>query len=182
VDTQLSKNLKLFYSEFLNANTWAQRKDGVPLELLDNLSVEELKIAESELINIVSINDSWPILGLGHIKSSASLPKLYELLANGSNHILIILAHAIFSICRDEKMIEIAIQETNQLVKKLPKTEFELIDVIFWLPDFLDERIGRILSDLCDNSSYLIAYNAARALGRSTEDIVRKFTRNSIFN
>jgi len=99
MDVQHSKNLEHFYSEFLNANTWAQRKDGVPLELLNKLSTEELKIAESELIRVVSINDPWPILGLGHIKSSASLSKLYALLAKGSGYIRTILAYAIFSIC-----------------------------------------------------------------------------------
>ena len=175
MDDQLSKNLELFYSEFLNANTWAQRKDGIPLDLIDNLSVEELKIAEDELIRVVSTNDSWPIIGLGHIKSSASLPKLYNLLTDGKGDIRIILAHAIFSICRDEKMIEIAISEINTLAKELPNTQYAMIDIIYLLSDFHDEKIRKILLDFCNSNCYLVAYNAARALGHSTENIVKKF-------
>lgn len=175
MSAQLSKNLEVFYSEFLNANTWAQRKEGVPLDLLDNLLIEELKIAESELIKVVGLNDSWPIQGLGHIKSSAALPKLYKLLTNSSGSIRIFLAHAIFSICHDEKMIEITVRETKLLAKKLPDTQYELIDIIYLLPDFHNEKTGEILLDFYKGNCYLVAYNAARALGKSTEDIVRKF-------
>ena len=50
----MTDNLDIFRKEFLGANSWAQRKDGVPLDLLDNLSIEELKVAESELIRVLS--------------------------------------------------------------------------------------------------------------------------------
>ncbi len=56
----------------MGANTWAQRKDGVPLDLLDKLSVDELKTAEVELTKSANLGDTWPILGLGHIKSTPS--------------------------------------------------------------------------------------------------------------
>ena len=51
----MTNNLDIFRKGFLEANSWAQRKDGVPLDLLDNLTDEELKIAEVELINVVSL-------------------------------------------------------------------------------------------------------------------------------
>ena len=68
-----SDKLEIFRKEFLNANSWAQRKDGVPLDLLDNLSIEELEIAEKDLIERLSLKDDWPINGLGHIKSQKAL-------------------------------------------------------------------------------------------------------------
>ncbi len=174
MDVQHSASLTRFYSDFLDAKTWAQRKDGVPLELLDNLSAEELKIAEMELISVVSIHDYWPIRGLGHIKSSASLPKLYELLSQGNDNIRVFLAHAIFLICQDAEMLEIVINETRSLAEKLPKSEYYLIDIINLLPDFNDNRTNQTLLDFCDSDHYLIAYNAARVLGHSTDDIVSK--------
>jgi hypothetical protein len=42
----VTDNLDIFRKEFLGDNTSAQRKDGVPLALLDNLSSEE-KINEA---------------------------------------------------------------------------------------------------------------------------------------
>lgn len=78
------KNIDRFRKDFLGANTWAQRKDGVPIDLLDKLTRDELKIAETELMQALSLRDHWPIIGLGHIQSKAALPKLYELLHNSN--------------------------------------------------------------------------------------------------
>ena len=166
---QLSQNLMLFYSEFLHANTWAQRKDGVPLELLGNLTAEELEIAERELISAAGLNDTWPIRGLGYIRSTASLSKLYGLLERSKGMMSVFLAHAIYSICHDEKMIGITMAETRSLIKKLPRKEYELMDVILLLPDFQNEQINQVLSSLCGSRYDLIAYNAARVSGRLAE-------------
>jgi hypothetical protein len=166
----MTDNLVKFRTDFLNANSWEQRKDGVPLNLLDNLSDEEKPIAEKELINVLSLKDTWPIIGLGHIKSIDSLPILYKLFSKSKKHIKIILAHSIFRICGDIEMIK-------QVLIEIPKVTntYEIIDILYILPDFGDERINKILKDFCDHKEYLIAYNATRALGLSTDAIVDKF-------
>lgn len=172
---QSSNNLTQFYSEFLNADTWAQRKDGVPLDLLDNLTSEELQIAEDELIRKIGSGDSWPIMGLAHIKSTKSLPRLYEVLEREHGSIRIYLAHAIYSVCKDKKMVNIVLKEVRLLEKALPKSQYTLIDVIWLLPNFNDKRIEKTLVDFCDSSCYLVAYNAANALGKPTKMIIEKF-------
>ncbi|MCO4293805.1 hypothetical protein NF867_13115 [Solitalea sp. MAHUQ-68] len=103
----MKNNLDLFRKEFLEANTWAQRKDGVPLYLLDNFTREELKVAEIELIKALSLRDNWPIVGLGYIKSKDALPTLYNLLEKSKGAMKVTIAYSIFQICQDPKMIEI---------------------------------------------------------------------------
>jgi hypothetical protein len=166
----MTDNLEKFRIDFLNANSWTQRKDGVPLDLLDNLSAEDKRIAEKELINVASLNDTWPIIGLGHIKSIDSLPILYKLLSKSKKQIKITLAHSIFQICGDIEMINHVLTEIPNVTDK-----FEIIDILYMLPDFRDIRIDKILRDFCDHKEYLIAYNATRVLGLSTDEIVNKF-------
>ena len=43
----MESNLDIFRKDYLNANTWAQRKDGVPLELLNNLERLEKKLGRT---------------------------------------------------------------------------------------------------------------------------------------
>lgn len=163
-------NLNIFRKDFLGANTWAQRKDGVPLDLLDNLTNEELKTAEIELIKVVSLKDNWPIVGLGHIKSKDALPTLYDLLDKSKGSMKVTIAHSIFQICQDTKM-------TETVLETMPKitSEFELIDVLYHLPDFKDKRITELHHSYRNNKYYLVAYNAARSLGLPTDEVVEKF-------
>lgn len=169
----MKNNLKISRQEYLHANTWAQRKDGVPLNLLDNLTAAELKLAEAELIKAANAGDTWPIIGLGHIKSAAALPKLYDLLAATSKNIKITVAHSIYQICADDEMCNIALTETAKLVSWQ-----ELIDVLYLLPGFKDERVQKMLNDFRHHNDYLVAYNATRALGLPTENVVEKFRNN----
>lgn len=166
----MRNNLEIFRREYLNANTWAQRKEGVPLDLLDKLSAEELLHAEEDLIAVVSVGDTWPIMGLGHIKSEKALPKLYELLAKSDKNIKVTIAHAIFQICSDVEMVEI-------VLKEVPKISdwYQMIDILYLLPDFKDSRITHMLQELCDHDEYLIAYNATRVLGLPTNEVVKRF-------
>lgn len=152
--------LNTFREEFLHADTWAQRKDGVPLYLLDKLSESELKTAEKELIEATGPGDSWPIIGLGHIKSTNALPVLYKLLTESSKSYKVTIAHSIFQICGDQKMIEIALEETPGINQWTA-----LIDILYMLPDFKDERVDQMLNDFCYHSDHLIQYNARRASG-----------------
>jgi hypothetical protein len=165
----LTDNLQIFRQEFLGANTWAQRKDGVPLDLLDKLSVDELRTAEVELIKSANLGDTWPILGLGHIKSTQALPTLYNLLDKSKKGFKVTTAYSIFQISKDQKMIDIVLEE-------LPKTtnQYELIDVLYMLPAFKDEKITAMLNNYREHKEYLVAYNATRALGLSTDEVVKK--------
>ncbi|MDZ4746401.1 MAG: hypothetical protein SGJ05_10420 [bacterium] len=92
----MADNLDIFRKDFLGANSWPQRKDGVPLDLLDNLSPDELKTAEQELLTAASLRDDWPIIGLGHIKSIKSIPILYNLLGKSKTSMTVTIAHSIF--------------------------------------------------------------------------------------
>ena len=166
----MSSNLELFRKDYLNANTWAQRKDGVPLDLLDNLTEEERKIAEQELLQAASLTDSWSIMGLGHLKSHTALPKLYELLSQSKKSQKIIIAHTIYLICGDKEMMETALAEFANLTG-----EYELIDCMNMLLTFKDERAENMLKAYSEHENYLVAYNATRLLGLPTDKVVEKF-------
>jgi DNA-directed RNA polymerase subunit F len=166
----MTENLKTFRDEFLNADTWAQRKDGIPLDLLDNLSEDELKKAEKELIDILSTKDDWPIKGLGYIKSKNALVKLYELLPKSNKGMKVTIAHSIFQICKDKEMISIALTETPKV-----SNQFELIDLVYLLSDFQNEQVTEMLNNYRGHKEYLVAYNATQAMGLSTKEIVEKF-------
>ena len=166
----MTNNLDIFRKEFLEANTWAQRNNGVPLDLLDNLTDEELKIAEIELIKVVSLKDNWPIVGLGHIKSKDALPILYDLLDKSKSSMKVTIAHSIFQICQDSKMIDIVLESMPRITN-----QYELIDVMYYLPDFKDKRVTELLNNYRNHKEYLVAYNATRHLGLPTEEVVEKF-------
>ncbi|MDR0231464.1 MAG: hypothetical protein LBI82_05020 [Dysgonamonadaceae bacterium] len=166
----MNDNLKIFRKDFLNANTWAQRKEGVPLDLLDALTKEELKIAENELIDSASLNDTWQIIGLGHIKSTNSLLKLYDLLSSAKSYFKIVIAHSIFQICGDKEMVEITLNEAKKVTD-----QYQIIDFLYMLPDFNDKRVDNLLREFHEHKTYLVAYNAARVLGLSTDEVVEKF-------
>ncbi len=165
-----SDKLEIFRKEFLNANSWAQRKDGVPLDLLDNLSSEELEIAEKDLIERLSLKDDWPINGLGHIKSQKALPKLYDLFKKSKREMKISIAHSIFQISGDKEMIDAVLTEMPKL-----KHWTSIIHMLYLLPIFKDEKIDEMLNSYREHKDYLVAYNATQAMGLPTKDVVGKF-------
>ncbi|MCH5715514.1 hypothetical protein [Niabella hibiscisoli] len=129
-----------------------------------------MKIAEAELIDVISLRDHWPIIGLGHIKSKAALPKLYELLQDSIGPIKVTIAHSIFQICRDKKMVDIVLNTMPTITNP-----FELIDILYFLPDFEDENITELHHNYRNHTDYLVAYNATQALGLPTDEVVKKF-------
>lgn len=163
-------NLEIFRKEYLAADTWDKRKDGVPLDLLDNLSIEELKIAEVELIKAASLHDDWPIVGLGHIKSKDALPTLLKLLTDSKGAMRVKIANSVFQISKDDKMKDIVLETMPQIT-----SEFELIDVLYYLASFNDKRITELLHSYRNHNKYLVAYNATRYLGLPTDKVVEKF-------
>jgi hypothetical protein len=166
----LTDNLDIFRKDFLNADSWGQRKDGVPLDLLDNLSQDELKIAEQQMLKVLSLSDDWPIIGLGHIKSKEALPSLYNLLKESKRAMKVIIAHSIFQIAQDERMKDIVLETMPKITN-----EFELINVLYYLPKFKDQRITDLHHSYRNHKKYLVAYNAARYLGLPTDEVVQKF-------
>lgn len=166
----LENNLHIFRTEFLNAKSWNEKKDGAPLYLLDELSPADLKIAEQELIKVLSLYNDWSIIGLGHIKSKEALPLLYNLLKNSRGTIKVIIAHSIFQISQDEGMKDI-------VLKCMPKIrhEFDLIKVLCYLPAFRDKRLTDLLHSYRNHKKYLVACNASRSLGLPINDIIEKF-------
>ncbi len=166
----MTKNLDIFRQHFLHASSWTERKDGAPLYLLDNLTRTELDIAEKEMIDHIGSGDPWPIEGLGYIKSTLALPTLYKLLDKNSKTAKLRIAHAIYRICGDTAMADLVLKEVPSI-----KGQSELIDVLYMLPEFRDERVNLLLQGYRDHKDYLVAYNATRALGLPTDEVVTRF-------
>ena len=93
-----------FTSGFLNANTWAQRKEGLPLDLLDALSEPEKLLAEYQLLKRIEGNDPWVIDGLAHLKSARALERLRPLLVVKEGLIRVHIATAIYQLSGDLAM------------------------------------------------------------------------------
>lgn len=168
--TRVKNNLDIFRKAFFEANTWAQRKDGAPLDLLDNLTNEELKTAEADLIKAASLQDNWPIVGLGHIKSKAALTILFDLLNQSKGGMKVTIAHSIFQICQDPAMIDLVLETMPEITN-----QYELIDILSYLPDFKDKRITDLHHGYRNHNEYLVAYNATRYLGLPTDEVVERF-------
>lgn len=166
----MSKNIEVFRKEFLNAHSWSQRKGGVPLGLLEDLSSEELLIVEDELIEALHGTDDWIVMGLGHIKSQGALPKLYNVLSNNRGAMKVTIAHAIYKICGDQKMIRVVLEEMPGI-----HSQYELIHVVYLLRSFENDEINLVLNELRQHKEYLVAYNATQAMGLPTEEVVQRF-------
>ncbi|MFM6953376.1 MAG: hypothetical protein ACKOWL_00130 [Sphingobacteriaceae bacterium] len=147
-----------FQTQFLGANTWEQRKDGIPLYLLDQLSPEDLLLAEDALINAAQTKDTWPIIALGYIHSQKASSKLYALIPQAQGITKITLAHALFLIKKDPLMAEIVVAEIEKI-----NNWSQLIEVITMLPDFKDARLLAILESLKKHPDFLVSYHAKRA-------------------
>jgi hypothetical protein len=166
----MTENLEQFKRDFLNANTWDQRKDGVPFVLLDRLSPEERQLAEDMLIEALSLKDPWPVLGLGHIRSVKALSALYSLLEEGRLAMKVNIAYAIYEINQDKKMIDLILEEFPKITD-----EYVLTEILHLLTLFPDARVTELLRTYRRDKRYLVAYNAAVALGESTDRVVSEF-------
>ncbi len=163
-------DLDIFRKDYLHAKSWEQRRDGIPLDLLDNLLGEELVIAEDELIDALSLGDDWPVIGLGHIKSVPALPKLGRLLKESSGAMKVKIAYSIFQICEDDSMKDIVIATLPTI-----NNPTDIISVLHFLPNFKDEKISALLYAYSNHSDYLVAYNATRYLGLPVDGVIERF-------
>ena len=66
-------------------------------------------------------------------------------------------------------MIEIVLETMPRITN-----QYELIDVLYYLPDFKDKRIIELHNSYRNHKEYLVAYNATRYLGLSTDEVVEK--------
>ena len=66
---------------------------------------------------------------------------------------------------------------TDLVLKEVPsiKTQPELIEVLYMLPEFKDERVNLLLQGYREHKEYLITYNATRTLGLPTDEVVTRF-------
>ena len=171
----MSSALENFRKGFINVNGWELCKDGPPLYLIDALHPEEKTFAEQDLIRSLNVNDLWAVTGLGHMRSTNALPYLQKLYSQATSYGKITIAHAIFRISSDPKMIELILDEFSQITN-----ESHLIHIIYMLRTFNDLRINNILHELRKSDQYLIAYNATRALHLDTDAVVEKFRQKKI--
>src|SRR5688572_19666975 len=131
----MSSALENFRKGFINANIGALCKDGPAVHLIDALNTQEKSVAEQELIRSLNVNNLWAVTGLGHMRSGNALPYLQKLYPKSKSFGKIIIAHAIFRISSDPKMIELVVEEFSHI-----KNESQLIDIIYLLPEFNDVR------------------------------------------
>jgi len=165
----MSNAYQNFVDSYLNGTSWPQRKDGPPIELLDKLDNEERSRAENDLIERLSFwRDSWPIEGLGHLRSKNALPHLKKIQWKARGSMKAQIATAIWKICGDPQMLDVVVgcSYPSILSGLSPFKTFSQIDIIYCLCEFDDMRAIDRLKELQDDTDYLISYNANRALSQ----------------
>ncbi len=80
------------------------------------------------------------------------------------------IAHSIFQICQDAQMIDIVLNTMPAITNP-----YELIDILYYLPDFNNRSITELHHSYRNHTDYLVAYNATQALGLPTGEVVERF-------
>lgn len=162
----MSNAYERFVREYLEAKSWAERKDGVPVEIIDELTSEEKEKAEAELIKRLSIQDDWAAIGLGYMKSAKAAPVLYDLLPKASGSVKAEIATALWKICGDEEMLQVVLNlsQPSSSSRLSPYYKFKQIKIIYCLAQFPQSEARARLEELTDDEQYLVSYNAKRAL------------------
>jgi HEAT repeat protein len=151
-----------FESDFLNAHSWGQRKDGYPGDLIDALSPEEKTSAITILTKRLDGRDDWPVRAMAHLRVVESVPKLRSLLMNVQEPgMRAVIATSIFELTGDTEMERI-VREVAEATALFWGTR---IDAIYCLARFKTETAMRTLSALTNDPEYLVRYNAKRAGG-----------------
>lgn len=162
-----SQSYTRFQIDFLEANSWTQRKDGAPLELLDALDETERTMAEEALIRLLSLGDDWPARGLCHLRSRKALPSLQKLLPKTVGTVRAVTALAIWQISREpvicDELVRLSHEEYTDDGESTQT--FTMIDVVHCLAHLPYQSAVTRLEELKGSRNYLIAYNAKYALG-----------------
>lgn len=151
-------------SEIIPLDDYQHRNGFSNVQLIYNLSNEEIFKVETELITMVQKKPDMLIVEtLGYMKSEKSLPVLYELLENVNDEMeKIIISTSIFEINQDQKMLEKA-----KASFKTIKDKFQLISAFHYLIRLQDSEITKLIQEYTTNSDYLISYNAKQVFGIS---------------
>jgi hypothetical protein len=168
----MSKTLDYARESIINVHSNI-RRDGPPLYLLDELTEKDKKRIENDLINAMDLSDYFPIEALGYLKSIKSIPKLYDLLYQANGPIIVHIASAIYNICADATMASVALKEVNNIQKESDISN--LLIAINVISSISDVNIKKKLVELSDSKNYFVACNATRALGRSTDVVIKRF-------
>ena len=147
-----------FETDFLNATSWAQRKDGFPSDLIDALSPDERQKAEDILFGRLDGSDDWPVRAMGHMKISRAVPRLRALLSHRLTTIRATAATAIYRITGDAAVESIvAAIATDTTLEWMFR-----LDAVLCLGEFDTESARKTLKTLESDAEYLVAYNAKR--------------------
>jgi len=156
-------SLEQFRQEMFHVN-YPARKDGCYADA-NRLTPADREIAENEMIEYIQDvdGDYWPVDGLAGMKSQKALPVLYKLLPEREGTMKIAIAAAIYTICEDKAMINIAL-DSMCVYKGLHWGQ--IIDNIHFARHFGSDSIKFVplLEELCNHEEYLIVYNAKRVL------------------
>jgi hypothetical protein len=163
-DESMSAAWSHFEQDFLNANSWPQRKDGFPSDLLDALSPEERTRAVSILKEKLDGRDDWPVRAMAHLRVAESAPVLHCLLEKEPFPVIrAVIATAIYELTGDETMEK----EVASVAAAREREWVHRLDAIHCLGRFKTDSAHKLLCELAHDPDYLVSYNAKLAGGRS---------------
>ena len=153
-----------FEQDFLNANTWPQRKDGFSPDLLDALSPEERTRAVAVLMKKLDGRDDWPVRAMAYLKVSESIPILRALIRTVEFPAMrAVIATAIYELSGDESME----MEVASVAAAREREWMYRLDAIHCLGRFKTKSAHKILCELTHDPDPLVSHNARLAGGRS---------------
>lgn len=165
----MSEALEAFRRGFFQADTYALRKDGPPLELIAALDEAERLQAEEELLLKLDGRDDWIAQGLGRLRSQRAVPLLRKHLFWGKCGSRATYATAIYLITGDTSMEYWVVREARAWNPfSFDTITYQKIYAIHHLAMFKTPSALAVLDELTRDSEYLVAQNAKQVLGRPT--------------
>jgi HEAT repeat protein len=159
----MSHSWEQFENDFLSANSWAQRKDGFPADLLEALSADERVRAVEILRTRLDGRDDWPIRAMAHLGIAESVPRLRELLCICQAPIMqAVIATSIYELTKDSSMESIV----TTVATARDREWVHRLDAIHCLGRFKTDTAAKVLSKLTEDPNYLVSYNARIAGGK----------------
>lgn len=134
-------------------------------QLIDGLTVNEKKIVEQKLIEMLyKTNDILIVETLSYMNSIKAIDAFkYALEINPYPVQKIMISVAIYKLDSDNKMIEVALNELKKVTSK-----WSLIFAFRPLAEFNSDRINKEIMKFTTHSDFLIAHNAIESLKIST--------------